>query len=240
LAQEFTETTPASLREAFCIDTQKTESLCCEAAGIIHPISSPTKALIPHDKLREAAPVDATLIAKNSPHAQPAEGYTPPSAVSCIVAAMDSILAEQAGIYATSESMAQAIEVALQQSGLLMPTDEACQTLRDRLDELVVSREAEQRKHHHIVDNLKRTITELEERIMSYTGMPVTRPDYDLLIRSAETLRLAEKTWKAAPGTDPWRNRATQQMQDIQALATRVHSQLRATPAAAATAGEAA
>lgn len=84
------------------------------------------------------------------------------------------------------------------------------------------------------INALKATITELEARIMSYTGMPVTRPDYDLLISSAETLRLAEKTWKAAPGTEPWRNRATQQMQDIQALAMRVHSQLRSTPASAA------
>ncbi|WKY26995.1 hypothetical protein [Pseudomonas donghuensis] len=240
LGQTQTDSIPASPREIRSIDAQKTESLCCEAAGIIQPLSPASEALIPHDKLREAAPADATLIAKERSHAQPAEGYTHPSAVRCIVAVMDSVLTDKAGVYATSESMAQAIEVALQQAGFLMPTDKAFQALRDRLDELVASRETEQRKHHHIVTNLKRTITELEERIMSYTSMPVTRPDYDLLLSSAETLRLAEKTWKAAPGTEPWRNRATQQMQDIQALAMRVHAQLRTTPASAAAAGEAA
>ncbi len=113
-------------------------------------------------------------------------------------------------------------------------------TLREDLDETRIQTEADQRKHHLTVASLKRTIKELEERIMSYTGMPVTRADYDLMISAAETLVLAEKTWKVAPGTDPWRNRALQQRQDIQALAVRMHQQLRSTPASSATAGTAA
>lgn len=239
MALAIREATPASLREVSSINAQKTKSLCCEAAGIIHPLSSSAEALIPHDKLREAAPVDATLIAKNRPHAQPAEGYTHPSAVSCIIAAMDATLAEQAGTYASAEQMAQAIEAALQQAGFLISTDHYL-ALRSRLDELLVNREAEQRKHHHTVANLKRTINELEERIMSYTGLPVTRADYDLLISAAESLELAEKTWKALPGTEPGRKRAAQQQQDIHALAMRVHFQLRSTPATAAKMEEAA
>lgn len=238
LAQERTEATPASLREAPSIDTQKTESLCCEAAGIIPPSSSPTKALIPHDKLREAALADATLIANNRPPAQPVKGYTPPSAAGCIVAAMDSMLAEQASIYATSESMAQAIEAALQQAGFLMPTDEACQAVRVRLDELVVGRETEQRKHHHIVDNLKRTITKLEEQILSYTGLAVTKSDYEQLTKAAETLQMAQRTWEAAKGTEPWCVRAHNGYLSIQSLARRIHVQLRNTPASTTKAGE--
>lgn len=85
---------------------------------------------------------------------------------------------------------------------------------------------------------LKAHIADLEARIMSYTAMPVTRADYDLMINAAETLALAEKTWKVAKGTEPWRNRALQQRQDIHALAVRVHHQLRSTPATTATAGE--
>ncbi|KAF1312726.1 hypothetical protein BLX42_01900 [Pseudomonas sp. SG-MS2] len=84
------------------------------------------------------------------------------------------------------------------------------------------------------IEALKGHIAELEERIMSYTGLPVTRADYDLLISAAESLELAEKTWKALPGTEPGRKRAAQQQQDIQALAMRVHFQLRSTPATAA------
>ncbi|WP_410952496.1 hypothetical protein [Pseudomonas sp. S1(2024)] len=197
-AQDSAGATPASLCEVRVVDTQKTKSLCCEAAGIIPPISSPAEALIPHDKLREAPPADATLIAKNRPHAQPAVGYKHPSATSCIEAAIDATLAEQNGTYATSGQMAQAIEAALQQAGFLPLAGQ------------------------------------------SYQGMPVTRSDYDLLISAAETLRLAEKTWKALPGTEPGCKRATLQQQDIQALAMRIHSQLRTTPTGTAITGEAA
>ncbi|WP_313364358.1 hypothetical protein [Pseudomonas sp.] len=112
--------------------------------------------------------------------------------------------------------------------------------LRDDLDEARINTEADQRKHHMAVAALKRTINELEERIMSYTGLAVTKFDYDLLINASETLALAKKTWKAAQGTEPWCTRAMQQHQDIQALAMRIHSQLRTTPASTATVGNAA
>lgn len=51
-------------------------SLCCTAAGIIALCSSTTEALTPHEKLREAANPDATLIAQIRPPAQLVEGYT--------------------------------------------------------------------------------------------------------------------------------------------------------------------
>ncbi|MGO0694454.1 hypothetical protein ACTORG_13295 [Pseudomonas guariconensis] len=228
MAQAIREAIPASLREASSIDAQKTKSLCCEAAGIIHPLSSSAEALIPHDKLREAAPVDATLIAKNRPHAQPAEGYTHPSAISCIVAAMDATLAEQAGTYASSEQMAQAIEAALQQAGLLISTDHYL-ALRSRLDELLVNRQAEQRKHHHTVAALKREITALEGAIAPYMNMPASRAEYDLLLEAAKTLRLAEQTMKALKSDQPAK-RAAQQAKSLEAVAKRIHAQLRSNP----------
>lgn len=233
VAQAIRDAIPASLREVSSIDAQKTKSLCCEAAGIIHPLSSPAEALIPHDKLREAAPADATLIAKNRPHAQPAEGYTHPSAVSCIVAAMDATLAEQAGTYASSEQMAQAIEAALQQAGLLSPTDESWQVIRARLDESLISREAEQRKHHHTVAALKREITVLEGAIAPYMNMPASRAEYDLLMEASKTLRLAEQTMKALRSDQPAK-RAAQQAKSLEAVAKRIQAQLRSTPTTAA------
>ena len=51
-------------------------SLCCAAAGIIAPLSDTAEALIPHEKLREAALADATLNAQERPPAQPVVGYT--------------------------------------------------------------------------------------------------------------------------------------------------------------------
>ncbi|MBA1232659.1 hypothetical protein G7013_23715 [Pseudomonas viridiflava] len=54
--------------------TQKTNSLCCAAAGITALPSSTTEASVPQEKLREAATHDATLIAQNRPPAQPVVG----------------------------------------------------------------------------------------------------------------------------------------------------------------------
>lgn len=70
-----TQTQPALLRSASWVDAPVNNSLCCAAAGIIAPLSAAAEALIPHEKLREAATPDATLIAQNRPPAQPALGY---------------------------------------------------------------------------------------------------------------------------------------------------------------------
>ncbi|WP_338500925.1 hypothetical protein VRB50_12535 [Pseudomonas poae] len=66
---------PALLRIAGSVDTLETNSLCCVAAGIIAPLSATAEALITHEKLREAATSDATLIAQHRPLAQPVLGY---------------------------------------------------------------------------------------------------------------------------------------------------------------------
>lgn len=66
----------ALLRTANGGDTLETNSLCCAAAGIIAPLSTTAEALIPHEKLREAALADATLNAQERPLAQPVVGYT--------------------------------------------------------------------------------------------------------------------------------------------------------------------
>ncbi|SDX04431.1 hypothetical protein SAMN05444064_110186 [Pseudomonas syringae] len=64
----------ALLRDSSWSTTQKTNSLCCTAAGITALPSSTTEAPVPHEKLREAATHDATLIAQNRPPAQPVVG----------------------------------------------------------------------------------------------------------------------------------------------------------------------
>jgi hypothetical protein len=73
-----TQSTTALLCREISVDTPETNSLCCAAAGTIASSSSTTDALIPHEKLREAATPNATLIAQNRPPAQPVVGYTPP------------------------------------------------------------------------------------------------------------------------------------------------------------------
>ncbi|WP_236721968.1 hypothetical protein [Pseudomonas frederiksbergensis] len=76
--QHNTQSTTALLRKEGSVDILETNSLCCAAAGIIAPFSCTTEALIPHEKLREAATPNATLIAQNRPPAQPIVGYKPP------------------------------------------------------------------------------------------------------------------------------------------------------------------
>lgn len=235
LVQTVKDAIHASLRETPSIDEQKTKSLCCAAAGIIQPISSPAESLTPHDKLREAAPADTTLIAKNRPHAQPAEGYTHSGAAfERIADAVNSTLSKDGGAYTTTQNMALAIYEALDQSGMLQAPQIAgdTQQLRDERDELAVQLEAEQRKHHLAVANLKRMNSELEARIMSYTGLAVTRTDYDQLLATAETLRLANRTLTALK-SEPQAARAGHQAEALDNLAKRIHAQLRATPASA-------
>ncbi len=76
--QNNTQSPTALLREEASVDTLETNSFCCAAAGIIASLSSTTEALIPHQKLREAATPNATLIAQNRPPAQLVVGYTHP------------------------------------------------------------------------------------------------------------------------------------------------------------------
>ena len=70
-----TQPSTALLHTANGVDTLETNSLCCAAAGIIAPLRATAGALIPHEKLRGAAPPDATLIAQERPPAQPVVGY---------------------------------------------------------------------------------------------------------------------------------------------------------------------
>lgn len=72
--QYTTQTSTALLCNANGVNTPEPNSLCCAAAGIIAPLRTTAEALIPHEKLREAAAPDATLIAQNRPPAQPAVG----------------------------------------------------------------------------------------------------------------------------------------------------------------------
>lgn len=71
-----TRSAAALLCYAIRVDASKTKSLCCAAVGIIAPGGATAEALIPHEKLREAATPKATLIAQNRPPAQPVMGYS--------------------------------------------------------------------------------------------------------------------------------------------------------------------
>ncbi|WP_085625545.1 MULTISPECIES: hypothetical protein [unclassified Pseudomonas] len=111
--------------------------------------------------------------------------------------------------------------------------------LQDDLDEARIQTEADQRKHHLAVAHLKGSIRELEARIMSYTGLAVTRADYELLISAIETLNLTERTLNAMKATQQ-ASLAGLQATRLGGLAKRIHTQLREAPTSDANAEEAA
>ncbi|MEH6412666.1 hypothetical protein [Pseudomonas sp. CGJS7] len=112
-------------------------------------------------------------------------------------------------------------------------------SLQDDLDEARIQAETGQRKHQSAIANLKDNIRELEARIMSYTGLAVTRADFELVISAIETLNLTERTLIAMKATQQ-ASRAGLQATGLGNLAKRIHVQLRETPASAASAGTAA
>jgi hypothetical protein len=77
-SQDNTQSQAALLCDDSSVDTPVKNSLCCAAAGITALPSCTTDALTPHDKLREAATPNATLIAQDCPPAQPVVGYKHP------------------------------------------------------------------------------------------------------------------------------------------------------------------
>lgn len=70
-------------------------------------------------------------------------------------------------------------------------------------------------------------ITELEERIMSYTGLAVSKADYQALMSACETLETAGRTWKQLKGAEAWVVRTEHQGRSLRELARRVRNELR-------------
>lgn len=86
----------------------------------------------------------------------------------------------------------------------------------------------------------REVIAELEERIMSYTGLAVTKADYQALICASETLETAGRTWKQLKGAEVWVTRTERQGRTLRELALRVRTELRTPASSAATLGDAA
>ncbi|MDM1710658.1 hypothetical protein HX137_08395 [Pseudomonas sp. 165] len=76
----------------------------------------------------------------------------------------------------------------------------------------------------------RETIAELEERIMSYTGLAVTKADYQALVNTCETLETAGRTWKQLKGAEAWVTRTEHQGRSLRELAGRVRNELRDVP----------
>lgn len=124
---------------------------------------------------------------------------------------------------------------------LSLQLKEAKQALDDLRAELLRTQQTSNMqlaKRQASIAALKATISELETRIIAYTGLAVTKADYDKLVSASSTMRLAQRTFKALK-TEAEAARAGTQADVIDELAKRIHLQLRSTPSAT-TAGAAA
>lgn len=125
---------------------------------------------------------------------------------------------------------------------LSLQLKEAKQTLDDLRTELLRTQQTvnvQLAARQASIAALKATISELEARIMAYTGLAVTKADYDKMVSASSTMRLAQRTFKALK-SEAEAARAGAQADVIDDLAKRIHAQLRSTPASASTAGAAA
>ncbi|WP_367239283.1 hypothetical protein AB1H94_08230 [Pseudomonas fulva] len=125
---------------------------------------------------------------------------------------------------------------------LSLQLKEAIQTLDDLRAELLRTQQTgsvQLAARQASIAALKASISELEARSISYTGLPVTKADYDNLVSASSTMRLAQRTFKALK-TEAEAARAGAQADFIDDLAKRIHAQLRSTPTSASSAGAAA
>lgn len=116
------------------------------------------------------------------------------------------------------------------QDGLTKRDALAWKRLRDTKEQLenqAIELEQVQRKHLMKTSTLLANISELEGRIKGYTGLAVTGADHELMIRAAETLSLARRTWDAMKGSEIWRDRASVESAALQRLAALVHTEVR-------------
>jgi hypothetical protein len=90
------------------------------------------------------------------------------------------------------------------------------------------------------IEARRKTVADLEERIMSYTGLAVTRTDYDVLVSACETLKLVVRTWRQLKGAEVWVGRAEQQSGELRGPAFQVQSELKELRALPTSKGEAA
>ncbi|KPY49273.1 hypothetical protein B7R56_27340 [Pseudomonas savastanoi pv. retacarpa] len=71
------------------------------------------------------------------------------------------------------------------------------------------------------------SIRQLEEQLNAgYTGS-LTKADLQVLSDTAITLGLAHKTWVHIKGTEPWRTRATTQLEQLNAMVLRILGEIR-------------
>lgn len=89
------------------------------------------------------------------------------------------------------------------------------------------SRERDRKGFLQTIELKNLSIRQLEEQLNAgYTGS-LTKADLQVLSDIAITLGLAHKTWVHIKGTEPWRTRATTQLEQLNSIVLRILGEIR-------------
>ncbi|KTB75349.1 MULTISPECIES: hypothetical protein [Pseudomonas] len=88
-------------------------------------------------------------------------------------------------------------------------------------------RERDRKGFLHTIELKNLTIRHLEEQLNSRSTGSLTKADLQVLSDTAIALGLAHKTWVHVKGTEPWRTRATNQLQELNAIVLRILGEIR-------------
>lgn len=88
-------------------------------------------------------------------------------------------------------------------------------------------RERDRKGFMHTIELKNLAIRNLEEQSNSGSTGSLTKADLQVMSDTAITLGLAHKTWVHIKGTEPWRTRATTQLQELNAIVLRILGEIR-------------
>ncbi|WP_024681694.1 hypothetical protein [Pseudomonas syringae] len=88
-------------------------------------------------------------------------------------------------------------------------------------------RERDRKGFLHTIELKNLAIRHLEEQLNSRSTCLITKTDLQVLSDTAITLGLAHKTWVHMKGTEPWRMRATIQLEQLNSIVLRILCEIR-------------
>ena len=99
----------------------------------------------------------------------------------------------------------------------------------EHLVTLAIRRERERKSAQETIDNKNQHIRTLQDQLSKTPGHGLTKADLQVLIDTATTLGMANKTWQSMKGTEPWQARAKAQLELLNGIAHRILGEMRTT-----------
>jgi len=107
--------------------------------------------------------------------------------------------------------------------------------LNEDLASLAFRRTSERKSFLETVELKNLIIQDLQKQVDASSAGKLTQADLQLLLDTATTLGMAHKTWLPIKGTEPWRARASAQLELLNGIARRILGEIRPTDTTALT-----